>query len=58
MLKKPLGVIPSPFVQEGLKSVQKLRALNFKIVAVSRASNRFMSFKYRWKADVKHFFKM
>ena len=33
-----------------VKSVQKLRALNFKIVAVSRASNRFVSIKYRWKA--------
>ena len=41
-----------------LKSVQKLRALNFKIVAVSRASNRFVSFKCRWKADAEHFLRM
>ena len=41
-----------------LRSVLKLRALNFKIVAVSQASNRFVSFKYRWKADAEHFLKM
>ena len=41
-----------------LKSVQKLRALNFKIVAVSPASNRFVSFKYRWKAHTEHFLEM
>ena len=37
---------------------KKLRALNFKVVAVSRASNQFVSFKYRWKTDAEHFLKM
>ena len=40
------------------KSVQRLRALNFKIVAVSRASNRFVSFKYLLKADAEHFLRL